>query len=163
MGKQISFLHTQEAAANLLKKVERLNGRIIVNGYAHLPSHVEKDIILQMNSFFCQYAIIYAPQQTVESYRTDASVNAGTAIEFLNCCKGNPLSRTYEVGRLYIVKDCHGQYDPSTHALYTQLCKYIKKCYNFDSHSQVYFEPTFKQGYDSNYLYATRLGIPIHF
>lgn len=163
MGSQISFLHTEEDVISFLEEIEKNDGRIIIDGKIHCPSKVNDNVLLQMSSFACKFKIVCSYQQNLEECHSDLTVAAGTAIEFLNCCKGNALSRTYEVGRLYITKNEQGIYDSKTYLLYKKLCTYIKKGYLYSNRSHTYFSPTFKHGTEQHYLYASCLGRPIHF
>ncbi len=159
MGRQISFVHEESAARLFLREIERLNGYLIIEGHVYLPSDIEEYLIKQMSSPVSKALIICQPQLSC----SDVGILEGTAIDFHNCCKGNTLSRTYQIGRLYMVRNKQGQFDPRLCALFEKLRSYIRKNYLYSKRSGVYFEPIFKERYDANYFYATSHGIPVCF
>ena len=76
-------------------------------------------------------------------------------IEFDNCYRGSELSRTYEVGRLFIKKNSFGKYDDSALCAFNELAKYIKKNYVYSKTSKIYFGEDFMEKYSKKYYYGT--------
>ena len=158
MGSQISFWHTEDDTIMLLHEIERNNGKIIIKGIEYRPCDAMEIVLSQMSSFECKFPVVCSQQSGSEKCGQEDTIFAGTAIEFMNCCKGNSLSRTYEIGRLYISKTAQGIYAPQLHSLYKKISTYIKKNYYYSSSCKAYYSPDFKNGVDRHFLYPSRLG-----
>lgn len=158
MGRQIEFVHTEEDTICFLETIEKFGGRIMLDGAAVLPTSVDALIVEQMASYMCKFSVVCADDECISNRVDKASVFSGTAIDFLNCRKGTPGSRTYETGRIYISTNCDGEYDSHTLVLYNLLSGYIKKKYNYSKLSKLYVSDGFKAKYDAHYFYAARLG-----
>lgn len=156
MGSQIYFVHTEADIPSFLSVLEAENGLILFQGSAFSPEYLESEILRQMCTDRGKFDIVL-------SNKPYQGVLSGSGIEFLNCSKGNPLSRTYEVGRLYMCKQDSGEYDQNIYALYKKLCMYIKKHYVYSKDSKIYFSQTFLSKYNHHVLHVTRLGRPIRF
>ena len=158
MGRQIEFVHTEEDTIDFLETIERFGGRIMLDGVFVLPTSVNALVLDQMNSYMCNFNVVHTDAKNSSDCIDKASVFSGTAIDFLNCRKGAPDSRTYETGRIYISTNCNGEYDSHTLVLYKLLSGYIKKKYNYSRSSKLYVSDCFKAKYDAHYFYAARLG-----
>ena len=53
------------------------------------------------------------------------------------------MSRTYEVGRLYLVPACSGAYVPESATLYEALRRYLKAAYHYEQKREPTFLPPF--------------------
>lgn len=156
MSRQIKFVHTEEDIASFLLEIEKIGGFLIHKQVICSAPNLTEKVLSQMSTPFCKFYIVPNSQKDDGVVTTDAL--SGKVIEFLNCRKGNTLSRTYEVGRLFLAADQNAHYDPDMLLLYKALNAYIKKHYLYSSKAQLYYSPAFKAQYDRKYYYAARLG-----
>lgn len=163
MGSQIRFFHTEADVVFFLREIQLNGGSFLIDGIPHRPLEVADEVLSQMCSYTSKFQIVCSEQQLSESDSSGVSLNAGSSIEFLNCCKGNSLSRTYEMGRLFVANTEQGGYSPEIYSLYKKLCAYIKKRYSYSKSAEAYFSQTFVKEIDRRYLYACCLGRPIHY
>lgn len=156
MGRQIEFVHIEDDIIPFLREFEK-NGGCIIYNYDLKPmlAHSET-IISQMSTRFSKYNVI--PRCTSYSLSDSCNVLSGTIVEFSNSRKGNSLSRTYEVGRLFIMQMPEGSYEPNAVMLYNKMCEYIKSNYFYSRSAKIYYSPSFKKEYDRHYYYVARLG-----
>ena len=162
MGRQINYVHVEEDIPAFLYALEKNGGRIVINGKAVCPTSCKEKIINDVKKHHAQYFLFHS-DYTQEDGSLSCNLSAESKIEFNSCCKGNSASRTYEVGRLYIMAMPTGEYDLKTLTLYNQMRKHIKKNYLYDSQERIYCSQTFKKLYEKNYYYAVNTGYPIHF
>lgn len=158
MGRQVEFVHTEEDTIRFLEVIEKSGGRIVLNGSAVMPTSIATCIVDLMTSYMCQFFVVCAKEGRCPYPAEDHNAFSGTAIEFLNCSKGAPLSRQYETGRLYIAPNYDGHYDADVLRLYNLLLDYIKRTYNYSKLSKLYVSVQFKEKYDINYYHAVRRG-----
>lgn len=94
MSRQISFFHAEPDAVRFLQEIDR-RGRHILDGNAAVPplSMIEA-VQDKMSTHLCKFRIVPAGLAAACS----ASMPEAAIIEFCNCCRGNAMSRTYEVG-----------------------------------------------------------------
>ena len=130
---------------------------ILIGDSAVPPTFVESMILSKMCTYSCKFSII--PSKLVATY--NKTIPNSATIEFDNCCKGNSLSRTYEVGRIYLAPIRDGNYVPETAELYESLRKYIKTAYHFEKKAGAYFSLEFWEKYYAHYYYATCAGKPV--
>ena len=156
MGRQIEFVHTEEDIAPFLSEIAKEGGMIIQNKVVCSTSNLTENVLLQMSTPFCRLFIASNCSDIDGVVRADAL--SGTVIEFLNCRKGNSLSRTYEVGRLFLAADQNANSAPDLLLLYKALNAYIKKHYLYSPQAKLYYSPAFKAQYDRKYYYAARMG-----
>lgn len=161
MSYQIYFLQHEDDAVRFLETLSELDAIVWTGNAFKLPSELKDEIKKQMSSFLCKYTII--PQTGMDILRlNDKEASADRiGIEFLICCKGNVLSRTYEVGRIYYNENQDNSCNEQVLLLYRQLKKFMCKNYSFSKNARIYVAPHFKQKYGKNYLQATQLGCPI--
>jgi len=86
--------------------------------------------------------------------KSPAFLSAGRAIELNNCAKGNPASRTYRDGRLYLTKTEENCYDDDMKRIFEGLRKYIRKNYIYSPENRLYFGPDFYAKYSQNRYFA---------
>ena len=157
MSRQISFFHAERDLIQFVREIEKNNGMIVIGDSAILPTYVENIVLSKMSTYSCKFSII--PAKLVDAY--NKRIHNSMTLEFNNCCKGNSLSRTYEVGRLYLAPTCGGNYVPETLALYESLRKYIRTVYHFEKKVGAYFAPEFWEKYHAHYYFATCAGKPV--
>lgn len=113
-----------------------------------------------MQSDQCRFYII--PDLGVSQMQGTA--DKSHLIEFDNCCKRNETSRTYEVGRLFVIADINGEYDKKVLGAFQNLSAYIKKNCIYSKKSRVYFGQDFLSKYRDKYYFALSGGVkPILF
>lgn len=144
MSRQISFFHSEHDSIRFVQEIDKNKGMILIGDSAVPPTFVESMII---------------PSKLVATY--NKTIPNSATIEFDNCCKGNSLSRTYEVGRIYLAPIRDGNYVPETAELYESLRKYIKTAYHFEKKAGAYFSLEFWEKYYAHYYYATCAGKPV--
>lgn len=157
MSRQIYFFHSECDSIQLLQEIERNNGMVLAGDSVVLPSSVEDTMLSKMNTHSCKFRIV--PRKPC--FVNCGSIMDGTALEFNNCCKGNSLSRTYEIGRIYLTQTHDGDYISEMVELYELLRKYIKTTYHFEKKAGAYFAPEFWEKYCAHYYHATCAGNPI--
>lgn len=158
MSYHFYFLQDEDDAVKFLDVLSELSAIVWTGNSFKLPSELKDEIKRQISSCFCKYTII--PQSGMDIHRLidrDASLDM-IGIEFLVCCKRNPLSRTYEVGRMYYKESANNSCNKQVLSLFCQLKKYMSKNYFFSKNARIYVAPSFKQKYGDNYLQATQLG-----
>lgn len=156
MGRQIEFIHIEEDIIPFLAMIEKNGGCIVHDGAVKSPLAYSEKVISQMAAPVSQYSVV--PSNTFSPSSSSFSVLSGTAVEFTNCRKGRPLSRVYEVGRLFVVQTPAGSYDPNIAMLYDKMCEYIKRNYCYSKSAKIYYSPSFKEQYDRRYYHAAKLG-----
>ena len=157
MSRQISFFHSEYDAIRFIQKIAISNGLILIGDSAVPPASLETMILSKMCTYSCKLSII--PIKLVDAYKK--SISDSMTIEFNTCCKGNSLSRTYEMGRIYVVPGSDGNYVPETAELYESLRKYIKTAYRFEKKAGAYFAPDFWDKFYAHYYHATCAGRPV--
>lgn len=157
MSRQISFFHSEHDAIRFMQEIGKNNGMILVGSLAVPAISIENIMLSKMNTHSCKFSIISSKHSTV----CRKNIINSMMLEFSNCCKGNGLSRTYEVGRIYLAPTRDGNYVPEAAELYESLRKYIKENYRFEKKAGAYFAPEFWEKYDAHYYYATRAGKPV--
>lgn len=157
MSRQISFFHSEHDSIPFVQEIEKNNGMILIGDSAVPPTFVESIILSKMCTHSCKFSII--PAKLVTAYNN--TIPDSAILEFNNCCKGNSLSRTYEIGRIYLAPTRDGNYVPETAELYESLRKYIKTVYRFEKKAGAYFAPDFWEKYSAHYFHATCAGKPI--
>ena len=139
MSKQIRFVQDEADTIEFLAFLDSLPICINLSSGILRPSLAETLILDCMNTYSCQLLLVPA-QRSGEVYVNNyKDVISGNAIECSNSVKGNPLSRTYECGRIYIHKNGCGTYDSLLLSLYTQICLYIKRNYIYGSKTGIYW------------------------
>ena len=149
MSKQTHFVHIEEDIHSFLSFLEQEGGWIIWGGRVYKPFDLERQMMEKMGTDRRQYQI---------TTRETLAAGWGQAIELSNCYRGNPLSRTYEIGRIYLTKTENGTYDEELLALFQKLHSYIRKTYSYSRNAQIYYSDAFKMKYDVKYYFATRAG-----
>ena len=160
MSKQISFFHTELDIPRFIQEVESHGGLFLFNKIVMSTVSVEGIMREKMGTHSCKFGIISAELWTRHLQRLETIPLEGI-IEFNNCHKGRPQSRTYEVGRLYIRANSNGIYTSEAIVLYELLRKFIKTNYCFIKKAGAYFAPDFLEKYNAHYFYATRAGRPV--
>ena len=160
MGYQVYFLQSENDAIQFLDLLVGLNAVIWTGNTLKLPIDLQGEIVNQMASYMCKYIIL--PPSASQSMDVNGPPGL-LGIEFLICCKKNPLSRTFETGRLYYNANANNPHNAQTLALYRKLKEYIKTNYSYSRNSGVYFAPLFKQKFEAKYYFATQLGRPVIF
>ena len=157
MSRQISFFHSEHDSIRFVQEIDKNKGMILIGDSAVPPTFVESMILSKMCTYSCKFSII--PSKLVATY--NKTIPNSATIEFDNCCKGNSLSRTYEVGRIYLAPIRDGNYVPETAELYESLRKYIKTAYHFEKKAGAYFSLECWENYYAHYYYATCAGKPV--
>ena len=104
MSRQISFFHAEPDAVRFLQEIDRRGGTFWIGNAAVPPLSMIEAVQDKMSTHLCKFRIVPAGLAAACS----ASMPEAAIIEFCNCCRGNAMSRTYEVGRLYLVPACSG-------------------------------------------------------
>ncbi len=139
MSRQICFVHSEIDVIRFVAKVlKRRCSFIDVNSHCVIMDP-ECIIIEKMSTDFCGFLIIPDGGDVTD------------AIEFDNCFRCNELSRTYEVGRLYISDGCSHK----TLKAYNELKKFIKMNYAYCKTNRIYFGQDFLDKHLKNFYYAT--------
>lgn len=161
MGHQIYFLQSEEDAVQFFDYLETLGVVIWTGKDLKSPEEIKGDVYAYVSLPFSRFILV--PQEALAFVQSsgDLKCTAFPGIEFLLCCKKNPASRTYEVGRLYCTANCNSSYYLQLFELYRLLRAFIKRNYSYSSKQQIYFAPVFKQKYEAHYFFATQLGMPI--
>jgi hypothetical protein len=157
MGRQIHFVHTEENINDILTFIEQEGGYFLWDNCAQKPKNLINDIIAQMGTSSSTYAIVVS-SHLGNIANPNSAYTSGAAIEFSNCCKGNPYSRTYEVGRIYITQSNEGVYDEELNALYKKIYTYIRRNYIYSTKAKIYYSKEFAYYYNRQYFYVTRAG-----
>ena len=110
MSRQISFFHAEPDAVRFLQEIDRRGGTFWIGNAAVPPLSMIEAVQDKMSTHLCKFRIVPAGLAAACS----ASMPEAAIIEFCNCCRGNAMSRTYEVGRLYLVPACSGAYVPES-------------------------------------------------
>ena len=139
MSRQISFFHAEPDAVRFLQEIDRRGGTFWIGNAAVPPLSMIEAVQDKMSTHLCKFRIVPAGLAAACS----ASMPEAAIIEFCNCCRGNAMSRTYEVGRLYLVPACSGAYVPESAALYEALRRYLKAAYHYEPKAGAYFSPAF--------------------
>lgn len=157
MSRQIYFFHSEHDSIRFLQEIGKNNGMILIGNSAVPPICIKNTMLDKMCTHSCQFSVI--PSELGSEYCRihDDSLT----FEWSNCCKGNRLSRTYEVGRMYLAPTRDGNYIPETMALYESLRKYIKVAYHFEKKARIYFSLEFWEKYCAHYYHGTNAGIPV--
>ena len=134
MSRQISFFHAEPDAVRFLQEIDRRGGTFWIGNAAVPPLSMIEAVQDKMSTHLCKFRIVPAGLAAACS----ASMPEAAIIEFCNCCRGNAMSRTYEVGRLCLVPAYH--YEPKAGA---------------------YFSPAFWEKLRTNYYHAARAGRPV--
>lgn len=153
MGRQIEFVHIEEDIIPFLAAIERCGGFIVHNGEVKLPSAYSETIITQMSAPVSQFGIV-----STDLFSGSFCVSSENVVEFTNCKKGNPLSRVYEAGRLFVSPTSNGTYDPHLLKIFDAMREYIKQNYCYSKSAKVYYSYSFKEQYDRSYYYASKTG-----
>lgn len=161
MSFQIYFLQDEFDAARFLDTLSELHAMVWTGTAVKSPSELTDDIKRQMSSHHCKYTIIPQTALNILQLNDGEAHMDSIGIEFLLCCKGNALSRTYEVGRFYYKQNENRNCNEQTLLLYGQLKKFVIKNYSFSRKAKIYIAPHFNQKYSENHLQATHLGRPI--
>lgn len=163
MGKQLYFAHTEDDIYQLLSHIEKLCGKIIINGVLYDPPGMLTQVLSEMCTYrSSQYSIVFVPDDSYKKSVRNARIVDGTAIEMMNCWKWSHESNTYyDKGRIYLARTATGEYDVKALALYNKLCSYFKKNYLFYKQLGIYFSRDFKQKYDLSLIHLSQLGHPI--
>lgn len=157
MSRQIYFFHSESDVMEFIRAVDTHGGKILVDN-SPVPVPIAEDMIIKrMQSYSCKFYIIPAELFS----RGICNVTEAMKIECKNCCKGNALSRTYEIGRLYITKSDDGTYVKESVCLYESLKRYIKSNYQYLREKAIYFGPDFGEKYRTHSYYALYAGRPI--
>ena len=114
--------------------------------------------LAKMETHSCSFNIIPKSLACTDG----ASVSNAVQIEFKNCCKGNKLSRTYEVGRFFLMPYCDGTYVTESMQLYNVLTKYIRATYFYKKKAAAWLSPEFLEKYRTHYFFALRAGQPVY-
>ena len=110
MSRQISFFHAEPDAVRFLQEIDRRGGTFWIGNAVVPPLSMIEAVQDKMSTHLCKFRIVPAGLAAACS----ASMPEAAIIEFCNCCRGNAMSRTYEVGRLYLVPACSGAYVPES-------------------------------------------------
>lgn len=145
VSRQVYFVHTDLDVHRFLEVIQTHHGRFVVEGKLIHPLDLEESILTGMASDCSRF---YLADESLEY----AGALDGVSVEFKNCTKGNPLSRTYELGRLYLRRNSLGQYDAAALALYQKLSSFIKRNYNYSKNAHVYASRHFMEGYLRGYF-----------
>ena len=156
MSRQISFFQSENDTTQFIHEIENCGGKILIDGASIAPSSTIHTILKQMQTLPSSFRII--PTQ----FECTCADELFRTIEFQICCRYNNLSRTYDVGRLYIVRNDEGYYCEEAEHLYGKLIKYIKKLYHYDKKTLNYFAPDFWEKYCTHYYYAVRGNQPVY-
>ena len=154
MSKQLYFFHSEPDISQLLQEMERFGGLLLVDGVPVPPTSCLDAVLEKMSTFSCTFQILPAAL----ARDSQPPFPREMLIEFKNCCKGNALSRTYEVGRFYMAP---GGYVPETAALYDALAKYIRTAYSYKKAAGAWFSPDFLEKYNARLYHALRAGKPV--
>ena len=157
MSRQISFFHAEPDAVRFLQEIDRRGGTFWIGNAAVPPLSMIEAVQDKMSTHLCKFRIVPAGLAAACS----ASMPEAAIIEFCNCCRGNAMSRTYEVGRLYLVPACSGAYVPESATLYEALRRYLKAAYHYEPKAGAYFSPAFWEKLRTNYYHAARAGRPV--
>ena len=158
MSYYVYFLQDEDDAVKFLDALSEFNAIVWTGSAIKLPSELKNEIKNQISSCFCKYTII--PQTGMGNLQLsdrEESVDM-IGIEFLVCCKRNPLSRTYEMGRMYYKENINNSCNEQVVVLFCQLKKFMSENYSFSKNAKLYVAPSFKKKYGDNYLQATQLG-----
>lgn len=161
MSYQIYFLQDEDDAFKFLEVLSELNVIVWTGNAFKLPLELKDDIKNQISSYFRKYIIIPQTGMDILQLNNRETSMDMMGIEYLICCKGNALSRTYDLGRIYYKENEHNGCNEQTVLLYQQLKKFMRKNYSYSKNAKTYIAPHFKQKYEENYLQATQLGRPI--
>ena len=145
MSRQISFFHAEPDAVRFLQEIDRRGGTFWIGNAAVPPLSMIEAVQDKMSTHLCKFRI----------------VPAGLAAACSASMPGNAMSRTYEVGRLYLVPACSGAYVPESAALYEALRRYLKAAYHYEPKAGAYFSPAFWEKLRTNYYHAARAGRPV--
>lgn len=157
MSKQISFFQSAIDTSSFLRVIEKKGGRVVFNGELVPPSLAESAILKKTES---HKRIVQVIPHDLFIEELD-KIPRGMFIEFAVCSSKNALSRTYEVGRLYLTQTDMGLYTGECLRLYESLSRYIRKTYRYEKVALGYFAPDFWEKYQSNYYCAVRAGVPV--
>ena len=157
MSRQIYFFHSESDVMEFIRAVDARGGKILVDNSPTPVPLAEDKIIKRMQSYSCKFYVI--PAELLS--RGIRNVTEAMKIECSNCCKGNALSRTYEIGRLYLAKSDDGTYVKESVRLYESIKRYIKSSYHYLQEKGVYFGPDFGRKYRAHSYYALYAGRPI--
>lgn len=94
MSRQISFFHAEPDAVRFLQEIDRRGGTFWIGNAAVPPLSMIEAVQDKMSTHLCKFRIVPAGLAAACS----ASMPEAAIIEFCNCCRGNAMSRTYEVG-----------------------------------------------------------------
>lgn len=152
MGRQIRFIHSERDLIPFLSNVVQLGGEFWIGGKVYQSEDAVQCLLDKMNTDSCFAYILHLSQNDCEWNTPNPASVYG--IEFSNCYKGNALSRTYYVGRLYIQPDSQGNYIPEVEELYAAIAKYIKKNYDYIKKYRLYVGSDFHTQYKRRYYFA---------
>lgn len=155
MSYQISFLQSEEDAEAFLDYMASVGIRFFHQGECVPADEMYDDVVDEMNySYMHAYAIVPAASDEID----DKVLGAFTGVEYMICSKGNPQSRTYNIGRIYYRSDEDHPYNAQMIKLYKKLKAYIRKNYIYYKQTWAYCGPHFKEGYDEKKFIAAQLG-----
>lgn len=93
MSRQISFFHAEPDAVRFLQEIDRRGGTFWIGNAAVPPLSMIEAVQDKMSTHLCKFRIVPAGLAAAAA----ASMPEAAIIEFCNCCRGNAMSRTYEV------------------------------------------------------------------
>lgn len=132
MSMQIYFFHSERDSANFAEELSKYHCQMFDQS-GNLCQETETALHDDMQNEGHVFRITNSPD----------SLSIGRAIELKNCAKGNPYSRTYHEGRLYLTKTEENCYDDGMKRIFEGLRKYIRKNYRYCPEYQLYFGPDF--------------------
>lgn len=160
MGRQINFVHSEIDSISFLNEIEKRSYKLLDGKCFEIVEHPETVVIKQMQGE--QFRFYIAPDLDVSQMH--GTIPKPRLIELDNCYKRNETSRTYEVGRLFVMPDNNSEYDEKALGAFQSLSAYIRKNYAYSKKSGVYFGQDFLSKYRDKYYFALSGGVnPIFF
>ena len=159
MSVQISFIHSERDAIDLSEELIRYNC-IMLKENGNVCDNIAKTLYDDMQTEGHMFWLA-RPKETILD--VSLPIWIGHMIELKNCVKGNPDSRTYYDGRLYLPKTRDGNYNCEIKDIFEEIRKYIKRNYYYSKH-HIYLGPDFLENYYRKRFFAVYGGItPIIF
>lgn len=158
MSYQLYFLQDEEDALQFIEHLAKIGAAIWHEGIFRSPDEMRFVIIKQMSSCMHQYLVV--PKEIADHHCNACNTVLGNiaGVSFLICNKGNPQSRTYNIGRVYYQNDTNNPYNAQMIAFYKKIKTYIKKSYCYRKQIMIYCAPAFEKKYEEGRYDAAQLG-----
>lgn len=156
MSYQIYLYQKEEDAEQFLDYLSTLDVVIWSQNEFKTPMQI-KDKLAEITASFMTTCIVIP---TENMCYLPAEINVITVgeigMEFLMCCRGNALSKAYDVGRIYYRSRECSPCNEAVIATYKKLKRFIRRNYKYKKGGiGVYIGPHFERAYQENKLCAT--------